>query len=132
MFASPCELAQFWVHALITGAKGVVLMSHLGRPDGKVVSKYSLKPVAEELERLLGKNVSFLSDCVGEAVEKKCADVHAGRLDVDGLSVQADPIQQGEVILLENLRFHIEEEGSVKDEQGNKVGNGYARGAVTA
>ena len=87
-----------------TGAKSVVLMSHLGRPDGKVVAKYSLQPVATELSTLLGKPVKFLDDCVGEKVEAACQNA-------------AD----GEVILLENLRFHIEEEGSVKDKDGNKV-----------
>ena len=79
-------------------------MSHLGRPDGKVVAKYSLKPVAAELESLLGKKVTFLSDCVGPEVEKHC-----------------QAASNGEVILLENVRFHIEEEGSIKDEQGNKI-----------
>ena len=79
-------------------------MSHLGRPDGKVVPKYSLKPVATELSRLLGKPVTFLDDCVGPDVEAKCAGA-----------------KDGEIILLENLRFHIEEEGSIKDEAGNKV-----------
>ncbi|KAI8925800.1 phosphoglycerate kinase [Entophlyctis helioformis] len=91
-------------HVLSHGARSVVLMSHLGRPDGKVVPKHSLKPVAEELSRLLSKPVTFLEDCVGEAVEKHCADP-----------------AQGEIILLENLRFHIEEEGSVKDKEGNKT-----------
>ncbi|KAJ3037905.1 phosphoglycerate kinase [Rhizophlyctis rosea] len=91
-------------YALEQGAKSVVLMSHLGRPDGKVVAKYSLKPVAEEVGKLLGKPVTFLEDCVGEKVEQHCQNP-----------------QKGEIILLENLRFHIEEEGSVKDEQGNKV-----------
>ncbi|KAJ3001159.1 UNVERIFIED_CONTAM: phosphoglycerate kinase, partial [Siphonaria sp. JEL0065] len=89
---------------LIRGAKSVVLMSHLGRPDGKVVSKFSLKPVADEVAKLLGKPVTFLDDCVGEKVEAHCANP-----------------QQGEIILLENLRFHIEEEGSVKDKEGNKT-----------
>lgn len=79
-------------------------MSHLGRPDGKVVSKYSLKPVAAEVERLLKRKVTFLEDCVGQKVEDQCKNA-----------------ANGEVILLENLRFHIEEEGSVKDEAGNKV-----------
>src|SRR5512146_3192861 len=51
-------------HALDRGAS-VVLMSHLGRPDGKAVAKFSLKPVAAELEKLLGKPVTFLDDCVG-------------------------------------------------------------------
>ncbi len=79
-------------------------MSHLGRPDGKVVGKYSLKPVAAELERLLARPVTFLPDCVGAEVEAACASP-----------------KDGQVLLLENLRFHIEEEGSVKDEQGNKA-----------
>ncbi|OAJ42199.1 phosphoglycerate kinase [Batrachochytrium dendrobatidis JEL423] len=79
-------------------------MSHLGRPDGKVVPKLTLKPIAEELSRLLSKPVTFLDQCVGETVEKHCQSP-----------------AQGEIILLENLRFHIEEEGSVKDEAGNKT-----------
>jgi len=91
-------------YCLDNGAKAVVLMSHLGRPNGKVVSKYSLKPVAEELERLLKKRVIFLDDCVGGPIEDRCQNV-----------------QDGEIILLENLRFHIEEEGSSKDQEGNKV-----------
>lgn len=91
-------------YALNNDAKTVVLMSHLGRPDGKVVEKYSLKPVAGELEKHLGKPVIFLSDCVGPEVENA---VNA-----------AEP---GSVILLENLRFHIEEEGSVKNKDGTKT-----------
>lgn len=79
-------------------------MSHLGRPDGKVVEKYSLKPVAEELEQQLGKKVIFLNDCVGPDVET---------------AVNSAP--EGSVILLENLRFHIEEEGSVKNKDGTKT-----------
>jgi phosphoglycerate kinase len=80
----------------------VVLMSHLGRPDGQRTPKYSLRPVAAELEKLLGRPVMFLDDCVGPAVEAACAG-------------QAP----GSVILLENLRFHIEEEGKVKLEDGS-------------
>jgi phosphoglycerate kinase len=83
-------------YALDQGA-AVILMSHLGRPDGKRVEKYSLKPVAAALEKLLGRPVKFLPDCVGPEVEAACA--------------QAGP---GDVILLENLRFHLEEEGKVK------------------
>lgn len=79
-------------------------MSHLGRPDGKVNDKYSLKPVAAELDKLLGKPVIFLSDCVGPEVEQ---------------AAQGAPL--GSVILLENLRFHIEEEGSVKNKDGSKT-----------
>lgn len=81
-------------HALSHGAKSVVLMSHLGRPDGHKVEKYSLRPVAAEVGKLLGKNITFLNDCVGEEVEAACANP-----------------SHGSVILLENLRFHVEEEG---------------------
>ena len=79
-------------------------MSHLGRPDGKANTKYSLKPVVPELEKLLGKKVIFTEDCVGPQVEKT----------VNGIS-------DGGVVLLENLRFHAEEEGSSKDAEGKKV-----------
>ena len=82
----------------------VVLMSHLGRPDGKRVEKFSLKPVAKKLEELLGKPVKFLNDCVGPEVEAACA-----------------ALKPGEVVLLENLRFHIEEEGKVKNKDGSKT-----------
>jgi phosphoglycerate kinase len=88
--------------ALEKGA-AVVLMSHLGRPDGQKIEKFSLKPVAAELEKLLGKKVTFLDDCVGPAIEAACAP---GKL------------KAGDVVLLENLRFHIEEEGKVKLEDG--------------
>ncbi len=90
-------------YALEKGAS-VILMSHLGRPDGKRIEKFSLKPVAEALQKLLGKPVQFLNDCVGAEVEAACA--------------KAKP---GDVILLENLRFHIEEEGKVKLEDGSKL-----------
>ncbi|KAJ2004827.1 phosphoglycerate kinase [Coemansia thaxteri] len=91
-------------HLLDQGASGVVLMSHLGRPDGQRVEKYSLKPIATELEKLLGRPVTFLSDCVGAEVESACANLAGGK-----------------VVLLENLRFHAEEEGSSKDADGKKV-----------
>jgi phosphoglycerate kinase len=53
-------------------------MSHLGRPDGKVQEKYSLKPVAEELEKLLSRKVLFLDDCVGPEVEKTVSEQKDG------------------------------------------------------
>jgi len=87
-------------YALEKGAS-VVLMSHLGRPDGQKIAKFSLKPVAVELEKLLARPVTFLDDCVGPAVEAGCAR-----------------LAPGTVVLLENLRFHIEEEGKVKLEDG--------------
>ena len=88
-------------YALEQGA-AVVLASHLGRPDGRKNAKFSLRPVAAELEKLLGKPVTFLDDCVGPAVEAACAK-----------------LAPGTVVLLENLRFHIEEEGKVKEKQAD-------------
>ncbi|MEI8341473.1 MAG: phosphoglycerate kinase, partial [Verrucomicrobiota bacterium] len=82
----------------------VVLMSHLGRPDGKRIEKFTLKPVAEKLSELLGKPVTFLNDCVGAEVEAATA-----------------ALKPGDVVLLENLRFHIEEEGKVKNEDGTST-----------
>src|SRR5437870_13895823 len=61
-------------HALDQGAS-VVLMSHLGRPDGQKIEKFSLQPVALELEKLLGKKVTFLRDCVGAEIEAACAEI---------------------------------------------------------
>jgi 3-phosphoglycerate kinase len=71
----------------------VILMSHLGRPEGKVDAKYSLKAVAKKASVLLGQKVDFVGDCVGEEVEK-----------------QAKGLKPKELLLLENLRFHPEEE----------------------
>src|SRR5439155_18592959 len=59
-------------YALEQGAS-VVLMSHPGRPDGQKIAKFSLKPVAAELEKELGKKVAFLDDCVGPEIEAACA-----------------------------------------------------------
>ena len=59
-------------YALDHGAS-VVLMSHLGRPDGQVIAKFSLKPVAAKLQELLGRPVTFLTECVGPEVERACA-----------------------------------------------------------
>lgn len=91
-------------YALDNGAKCVVLISHLGRPDGQPKPEYSLKPVAEELHKLLKREVTFLDDCVGDKVE----------------AAVANPAK-GTVFLLENLRFHIEEEGSGVDKDGKKT-----------
>merc|ERR1719282_1476906 len=65
-------------HCLDKGCKSVVLCSHLGRPDGNRVEKFSLAPVAKCLEGKLGKSVTFLSDCVGPDVESACADPAPG------------------------------------------------------
>jgi phosphoglycerate kinase len=71
----------------------LVLASHLGRPKGGPDAKYSLKPVAKKLEELLGKPVSFADDCVGPDAE-----------------AQSKALRDGDVLLLENVRFHAEEE----------------------
>ncbi|HYA91633.1 MAG TPA: phosphoglycerate kinase [Thermodesulfobacteriota bacterium] len=71
----------------------VILASHLGRPKGKRDPKFSLAPVAKRLSQLLGKKVAFATDCIGEEVQK-----------------QIEGLKEGDVILLENLRFHPEEE----------------------
>ncbi|WHZ13411.1 MAG: Phosphoglycerate kinase [Nitrospira sp.] len=80
--------------AVDEGAK-VILCSHLGRPKGKFDPKFSLAPVAKRLQRLLGKEVIFAPDCIGSAVE--------------GLVAKMKP---GDVMLLENLRFHAGEENN--------------------
>lgn len=79
--------------ALKAGAS-VVLMSHLGRPKGQRNEEFTLAPVAEALGGLLQQPVTFLNDCVGEEVEARCSS-----------------LKPGEVVLLENLRFHAAEEG---------------------
>jgi len=79
-------------YALDAGAK-IIIASHLGRPKGKPDPKYSLMPVAKRLQRLLDREVAFLPDCIGPEAEKA-----------------ASTMKPGDVILLENLRFHPEEE----------------------
>jgi phosphoglycerate kinase len=86
------------IQSLLERGAKVILMSHLGRPKGTREPQYSLRPVAERLSELLGRPVQFLEDCVGEAVEQ---------------AVQA--MAPGEVALLENLRFHPEEEANDAD-----------------
>ena len=84
-------------YAIDHGAR-VILASHLGRPKGQRVDKYSLSPVAEHLAELLKRRVVFAKDCVGEAAESAVAT-----------------LADGDVALLENLRFHPEEE---KNDEG--------------
>ncbi len=84
-------------HLVDAGGK-VILMSHLGRPDGEPDTKYSLKPAADRLGELLGSTVKFASDCIGEPAETAVAS-----------------LQDGEVLLLENVRFH---KGETKNDPG--------------
>ena len=81
------------IKKIISDSGKAILMSHLGRPKGKVNPKYSLKPAAEKLAELLGKNVILAPDCIGEEVKKI-----------------VNSMKPGDVVLLENLRFHQEEE----------------------
>jgi len=81
------------IHYLIGSGAKVILCSHLGRPKGKVVDKLRLTPVAERLSQLMGSKVEMATDCIGPEVEKAVAR-----------------LKEGDVLLLENLRFHPEEE----------------------
>lgn len=81
-------------YILDKGAKKLILMSHLGRPDGKRVDKYSLAPVAKRLSELLGEPVKFLNDCIGENIKQEAS------------------LAKERVVLLENLRYHAEEEAN--------------------
>jgi phosphoglycerate kinase len=88
------------IKKIIADGGKVILASHLGRPEGKgFEAEYSLKPVAERLSTLLGKDVKLLGDCVGAEVEAAVAT-----------------LQEGEVVLLENVRFHAAETSKNKEE----------------
>lgn len=86
------------INKVIESSGKIILASHLGRPKGKVAGEFSLKPVGNYLSRLLERPVLMASDCIGEEVRR-----------------QVDGLKPGEVLLLENLRFHPEEE---KNEEG--------------
>ncbi|MBL7939807.1 MAG: phosphoglycerate kinase [Flavobacteriales bacterium] len=90
------------VTKILSDGGSAILMSHLGRPKGKVNAAMSLKPVAEHLAMLLGKPVLFATDCVGPDAKAKAA-----------------ALKSGEVLVLENLRFHPEEEAG--DEEFSKT-----------
>ena len=83
------------IRKILDSGGSVVLMSHLGRPKGKPDPEFSLHPVGEHLGTLLGKSVTFIDDCVGEKAKAAIAG-----------------LRPGDVALLENLRFHSEEEGN--------------------
>lgn len=81
------------IRSILDRGGKLILMSHLGRPKGGPEAKYSLRPVGQRLGELLGKEVRFVEDCIGPAAEQAAAQ-----------------LKGGEVLLLENLRFHKEEE----------------------
>jgi phosphoglycerate kinase len=90
------------IKTILDKGGSVILMSHLGRPDGERVAKYSLAPVAKRLGELLKKDVIFADDCIGPEVKKK-----------------ASVLKPGDCMLLENVRFHKEEEIKDKDTKEN-------------
>ncbi len=83
------------IKKIVADGGKAILMSHLGRPKGKVNPKYSLKPVADKLAELLGSPVKFAPDCIGDTVKAMTGE-----------------LKPGEVLLLENLRFYAEEEAN--------------------
>ncbi len=101
---------------LIKNQAKVILISHFGRPDGKKVPEMSLEKLVVRIEELLGQRIRFINDCIGEKVEKEIADMSFGQ-----------------VILLENLRFHL---GETKNDQIftnslAKLGNFYVNDAFS-
>ncbi|MDQ0783827.1 phosphoglycerate kinase [Chryseobacterium sp. W4I1] len=81
------------VEKILNDGGSVILMTHLGRPKGEVKDEFSLKYIVDEVSAVLGKEVKFVDECIGEKAEKAASE-----------------LQPGEILLLENLRFHNEEE----------------------
>jgi len=88
----------------------LVLLSHLGRPDGEKNLEFSLKPTAIQLEKLLGKKVVFVSDCISEEVVK-----------------QANALKSGEIMVCENTRFYKEEDMKAKTDEDKKKQDAFVR-----
>ncbi len=86
------------IKKIIDSGGRAILMSHLGRPKGQPKPEFSLRPVSEKLKELAGKPVQFANDCIGKEVED-----------------QAAKLQDGDILLLENLRYHAEEEKNDPD-----------------
>jgi phosphoglycerate kinase len=102
------------VEKILADGGSVILMTHLGRPKGEANDKYSLKHVLSEVSKVLGKDVKFVEESVGEKAEQAAAD-----------------LQAGEILLLENLRFHNEEEKGDEAfaEKLSKLGDAYVNDA---
>lgn len=102
------------VEKILKDGGSVILMTHLGRPKGEVKDEFSLKHIVNEVSNVLGHEVKFVEESIGEKAEKAAAE-----------------LQPGEILLLENLRFHNEEEkGDEKfAEQLSKLGNAYVNDA---
>ncbi|MFC4164899.1 phosphoglycerate kinase [Epilithonimonas zeae] len=102
------------VDKILADGGSVILMTHLGRPKGEVNDKYSLKHVLSEVSKVLGQEVKFVEESVGEKAEEA-----------------ANALQPGEILLLENLRFHNEEEKGDESfaERLSKLGDAYVNDA---
>ena len=102
------------VDKILSDGGSVILMAHLGRPKGEAKDEFSLKHIVDEISDVLGNKVKFAEDCIGENAVKAAAE-----------------LQPGEILLLENLRFHNEEEkGDVKfAEKLSKLGDAYVNDA---
>ena len=102
------------IKKLVNDGAKVILMSHLGRPKGGPEDKYSLKHICSEVSSVLSKEVQFASDCIGEIAKKK-----------------AESLTNGDVLLLENLRFYKEEEGGDEFFAGQlaELGDAYVNDA---
>jgi len=102
------------VEKILNDGGSVILMTHLGRPKGEVKDEFSLKHIVDEVSSVLGKEVKFVDECIGEKAEKAASE-----------------LQPGEILLLENLRFHNEEE---KGDEGfaeklSKLGDAFVNDA---
>jgi phosphoglycerate kinase len=95
---------------ILENGASLVLLSHLGRPDGEVKPEFSLKPTVDVLSKLLGKKVLFADDCIGEKVV-----------------ALAGTIKPGEVMLCENTRFHKEEDMKTKTDEDKAKANAFAK-----
>ncbi|MDQ1098204.1 MULTISPECIES: phosphoglycerate kinase [Chryseobacterium] len=102
------------VDKILADGGAVILMAHLGRPKGEVKDEFSLRHIVDEVSSVLGKEVKFVDECVGEKAEQ-----------------EAQALQPGEILLLENLRFHKEEEKGDEGfaEQLSKLGDAYVNDA---
>lgn len=95
---------------IIEKGASLVLLSHLGRPDGEKKAEFSMKPVAAKLEELLGRKVFFADDCIGEAVVK-----------------QANGLKPGEVMVCENTRFYKQEDMKAKTDEDKKLQDAFVK-----
>lgn len=102
------------VEKILKDGGSVILMTHLGRPKGEVKDEFSLKHIVEEVSNVLGHQIKFVEESIGEKAEKAAAD-----------------LQPGEILLLENLRFHNEEEKGDEAfaEKLSKLGDAYVNDA---